>query len=160
VLPPPGLGAARPLALVLRVDLRDLLLGPGFDLDLVVLAPLLRLLALGADHQPVLTGEDLFVVAEHLRRPLVDSTLRELALLVEDADERVAAVDAPARPQGRPPFAGAGRVEGVDAAQRVAPHHVLVLGRDGLHLVLADERVATGERGRRDRAAPAGARRV
>src|SRR5581483_3515775 len=160
VLPPPRVGAARSFALVLRVDLGDLLLGVGLDRHLVVLAALLRLFALGADHEPVLAREHLVVVAEDLRRPFVDGPLGELALLVEDADERVAPVHAPPRPQRSPPLAGARRVERVDAPQRVAPHQLRVLGRDLGDLVLADQGVASGERGGRDRPAPPCARGV
>ena len=59
-------------------------------------------------------------------------------------------------PHRRPPLAGARRVEGVDAAQRIALHERLLVGGDLGDLVDADERVAADERRRRDRPAPPG----
>ena len=142
--------------LVLRLDLVDLLVGvrPRARRASYFLR-LARLLALGADHQPVLARQHRAgLVAEHLRGPLVHRPARELARLVERGHERVAAEHPAQRVQRRPPLARARRVERVHAAQRVALHQVAVLGRDLGDLVLADERVAADERRRRDRPPP------
>ena len=134
--------------------------GVGRELDVVVLLALPGLGALGADHEAVLRRQERAVlVAEDLAGPLVHGPLGELARLVEHADQGVAPADAVARPQRRPPLAGAGRVEGVDAAERVALHQVAVLGGDLGDLVLADQGVAADQHAAGRSARPSGSSR-
>ena len=59
-----------------------------------------------------------------------------------------------------PPLPERPRVEGVHPAERVALHQRLGVALESGDLVLADERVAPDQVGRRDRAAPAGLRAV
>ena len=145
-------------ARVLRLDLGDLVVGVGGQLDVVVLLPLARLGALGTDHQPVLGRQQRAVLdPEDLAGPLVDRPLGELARLVEHADEGVAAPD-----RGRPAAAGPTTRGRWPSRRRGRPRSGSPFMRSrcsAVHLgdlVLADEGVAADEGGRGDRPAPAG----
>src|SRR5262249_22629680 len=106
------LGPADPLAAVERLDLLDRFPAVRSERERLRPGALARLLALRPDHQLVLPGEQrTSVFAEHLCGPLVDGPTRELAPLVADADERVAAADAAARVERGPPLAEAAAVE-------------------------------------------------
>ena len=116
---------------------------------------LARLAALGADHVAVLAGQDdALVVAEHLRRPFVDGAVGELAALVERRDQRVAPEHAMVRPAAVPttPATTTRRTHGRRAAGR--PWSARGPRRKRGDFVLADQGVATDERGRGDRTRP------
>ena len=159
LLPPAGLGPPAPVALGQDGlgDALDLLVGVRADLGVVVLARRLRLLPLAPDHQPVLGGQGRTVLlAEDLRRPLVDGPSRELARLVVDADEGVATGDPGPGVQRLPPLAVAPGIERMDPAQRVALHQGLGLVVVAGDLVLADQGVAADQVRRGDRPRPSG----
>jgi hypothetical protein len=143
VFPEARLGTAAGVRGVLGVELRDLLGGPVRGFDGVVLLLLPCLLAFGADHQPVLPRQDgTFVVAEHVRRPLVHCPTRERRRLVEHGDHRVATPHPPIGTQRRPPFPPRRGVERVHAPQRVTLHQVALVVGDRGDLVLTDQAVA------------------
>ena len=89
------------------------------------------LVALGADHEPVLAGQDVaLVVPEHLRRSTRARPARRTRSACRARPTR--ALRRHTRRSGaqrRPPLPGAGRVEGVHAPERVALHELAVLGR-------------------------------
>ena len=124
---------------------------------------LARLLALGADHQPVLARQQRAgVVAEHLRGPFVDGPAGELARLVERA--RPARCGGARRRSGyerRPPLPRRSRrrtrgrrAAGRPSSGRGAP------AATSVDLVLTDQRVAADQHRRRDRPVPARLRAV
>ncbi len=125
----------------------------GFERDLLL--ALARFRALGPHHVAQLRREERPAIhPEDVRGPLVYGAAGELRCLVLGADECVPSPDSGTRCEWRPPLPTARRVEGVDAAQRVALHEVTVLGRDLDDLILADERVAAHQRRWGDRALP------
>ena len=145
---------------VLLLDHVDFVVGIGGEFDRVVLLAFACLLAFGADHQSVLRGQKVVVVAEDLARPFVNGPLCELARLVEHTDKGVSAVDASTCTQWRPPFACTCRVERMDATQWIALHEVaLVLGDLG-DFVLTDQRVTADQRRGCDRTTPHGCRGI
>ncbi len=90
----------------------------------------------------------------------MDGPVGELAALVVDTDERVAAADPGVGPQRVPPLPERRGVVGVGAPQRVTLEERGGGFVEVFDLVLADHGVAPVEVGRRDRASPHGGRRV
>ena len=122
----------------------------------VVLLLLPGLGPLGADHQPVLTGED----GSHGRPGTPGrSTRARPARRIGSACRarppgRCAARTPLSGPEGGPPFAGTGRVEGMHAPERIAAHEVTHLGGHLGHLVHPDEGVAPDQGWRGDHPSP------
>ncbi len=163
VLPPAGLGAPRGPSAAYWASIASIsLVGVGPELDRVVLLACTRLRALGADHEPVLGREDRSVRRPGTPGPSIRArpARRTRSACRAPRPARCAGVTRDVGTERRPPLAGAGGVEGVDAPQRVALHQLAVLRRDLGHLVLADQRVAADQGRRCDARPPARRARV
>ena len=157
VLPPPRLGAAAARSPRTAASISAICSSVyGVELDGVVLLLLPGLLALGADHQPVLARQHrAVVVAEHLapstrarpaRRTRSACRAPPPARCAGTRGDRVAA--APTTRARSPSRTRARRAAGRPSSGRAARR------RDRGDLVLADQRVAADQRRRRDRPAP------
>ena len=155
VVPPPRRRAPPDLARVLGVDLGDVGVGVWADLGGFVLLVLASLGPLRADHQTVLPGQHRSIgLPEYLCGPFVYGAPGELTAFVQHAYESVATGHEPVGSEGRPPFSGAGGIEGVHSPEWVTAQQLLVVGRNLPHLVLTDQTVAADKHRRRDRTPP------